>query len=117
MSSSLSKKLDILEPQILAQTGSLEPTVYGVIDGVILRDGIPTPNVIRKWKGTIGELEPTDDEPTVYLVEKFERAITTKKKYKCFFGGRGGMKTRFAQGAMISDVHSSGSKCMCYVKE
>lgn len=110
MAASLSKKLDVLEPQILAQTGSLEPTVYGVIDSVILRGGIPTPNVIRKWKGTIGELEPTDDEPTVYLVEKFEKAITTKKKYKCFFGGRGGMKTRFAQSAMISDVHSSGSK-------
>lgn len=110
MVANLSKKLDALEPQILAQTGSLEPTVYGVIDSVILRDGIPTPNVIRKWKGTIGELQPTDEEPTVYLVEKFEKAITTKKKYKCFFGGRGGMKTRFAQSAMISDVHSSGSK-------
>lgn len=110
MALSLSRKLDVLEPQILAQTGRLEPTVYGVIDGVILRDGIPTPNVIRRWKGTIGELEETDEEPTVFLVERFEKAITTKKKYKCFFGGRGGMKTRFAQSAMISDVHSAGTK-------
>lgn len=95
---------------VMAQSGSLEPTVYGVIDRVDLIDGVITPNVIRRWKGTIGELEATDEEPTVLLVERFEKLITIKKKYKCLFGGRGGMKTRFAQGVFISDVHSAGTK-------
>lgn len=110
MSISLSKKLDTLEPLILAQSGRLEPTVYGVIDSVKKVNGELIPNVVRKWKGTIGELEETDEEPTVFLVEKFEPLITKKKKYKCLFGGRGGMKTRFAQGAMIADVHSAATK-------
>lgn len=110
MLSSISKKLDLLEPQVMARQGRLEPTVYGVIDKVEMVDGELTPNIIRRWKGTIGDMQPTDEEPTVLLVEKFEPAILIHKKYKCFFGGRGGMKSRFAQNTQIADVHSSGTK-------
>lgn len=110
MLSSISKKLDLLEPQVMARQGRLEPTVYGVIDRVEMINGELTPNIIRRWKGTIGDMQPTDEEPTVLLVEKFEPAILIHKKYKCFFGGRGGMKSRFAQNTQIADVHSSGTK-------
>ncbi len=110
MGNSLSRKLDILEPMVMASQGKLEPTVYGVIDRVDKIDGELVPNIIRRWKGTIGNMVATDEEPTVLLVEKFEPAILIHKKYKCFFGGRGGMKTRFAQNTQIADVHSSGTK-------
>lgn len=110
MGASLNRRLDNIESMALAQAGRLEPTVYGVIDRVDKINGVLVPNILRKWIGTIGELEPTDKEPTVLLVEKFEPLILKKKKYKCLFGGRGGMKTRFAQGVMISDVHSAGTK-------
>lgn len=110
MSSVLHKRLDKVEPLVKAASGSLEPTVYGIIDRVDKINGELVPNIIRRWVGTIGNMVPTDDEPTVLLVPKLEPLILKHKKYKNMFGGRGGMKTRFAQNVMVSDVHSSGSK-------
>ncbi len=110
MNSSALKRLNKIEPLVNAQTGNLEPAVYGIIDRVDNINGVITPNIIRRWKGTIGDMTPTDDEPTILLVEKLEPAILKHKKYKCFYGGRGGMKTRFAQNMMVTQVHSSGCK-------
>jgi len=107
---SLAKRLDAIEPMIMARAGTLESTVYGIVDRVDNVDGKLVPNVIRCWKGDIGELYPTDEEPTVHLVEKLEPFILKHKKYKCLFGGRGGMKTRFAQNIVVANVHSHGSK-------
>ena len=104
------RRLDRIEPLVKAQTGNLDPAVYGIIDRVDNINGVITPNIVRKWKGTIGCMIPTDEEPTVLLVEKLEPAILKHKKYKCLFGGRGGMKTRFAQNMMVTQVHSSGCK-------
>jgi len=109
-SAALMRRMDILEPLVKAASGSLEPTVYGVIDRVDKVDGVLVPNVIRRWKGKIGDMQPTDEEPTVLLVAKLEPLILKHKKYKAMFGGRGGMKTRFAQNVMTSDVHSCASR-------
>lgn len=110
MSRALSKRLTRVEGLAHAASGTLEGTVYGIVDRVDKVNGVITPNIIRKWKGTIGDMVETDEEATVLLVEKLEPLILKHKKYKCLFGGRGGMKTRFAQSCFISDVHSSGSK-------
>lgn len=110
MSSALNKRLDRIEPLVKAAGGSLEPTVFGIIDRVDNVGGVLVPNVIRRWKGTIGSMKPTNDEPTVLLVPKLEPMILKHKKYKNLFGGRGGMKTRFAQNVMSSDVHSCASR-------
>jgi len=104
------KRLERLELLANAQTGNLEPTVYGVIDRVDKIGGELVPNVIRRWKGNIGEMVPTDEEPSVLLVEKLEPLILKRKKYKCMFGGRGGMKTRFAFNVHSSCVHSHANK-------
>lgn len=76
---SLSKKLDILEPQILAQAGMLEHSVYGIVDRVDKVDGELVPNIIRRWKGTIGNMQETEEEPTILLIEKLEPAILKHK--------------------------------------
>jgi phage terminase large subunit len=110
MSSLLRKRLERIEPLVNAASGSLEPTVFGVIDRVDNIDGVLVPNVIRRWKGTVGNMEATDDEPTVLLVAKLEPLILQYKKYKCLYGGRGGMKTMFAQNVFVSEVHSGGIK-------
>ena len=107
---SLSKKLDILEPQILAQAGMLEHSVYGIVDRVDKVDGELVPNIIRRWKGTIGNMQETEEEPTILLIEKLEPAILKHKKYKCMFGGRGGTKSRMAQDVTAGEVNSQGSK-------
>ena len=107
---SLAKRLDAIEPLVLAQTGTLEKTVYGVIDRVDKVDGHLVPNIIRRWKGEIGDMSPTDEEPSVLLIEKLEPFILKYKKYKGLFGGRGATKTRFAQNIFVADVHSCGNK-------
>jgi phage terminase large subunit len=107
---SLARRLDAIEPMAKARSGNLQPSVYGIIDRVDKIDGVLVPNVIRRWKGDIGLMEPTEDEPTVMLVEKLEPFILKYKKYKCLFGGRGGMKTRFAQNVVVANVHSHGTK-------
>lgn len=95
---------------IKAASGRLEPTVYGIVDKVDLVDGVKTPNIIRRWVGTVGNMTATEMEPTVLLVPKFEPFILKHKKYKCLFGGRGGMKSMFAQNVFTSEVHSGGIK-------
>lgn len=110
MSSALNKRINKIELLTSAASGTLEPTVYGVIDTVDKVDGKLVPNILRRWKGTIGKMVITDEEPTVLLVEKLEPFILKHKKYKLLFGGRGGMKTYFAQNVFISDVHSDATK-------
>ncbi|MEE8288936.1 MAG: phage terminase large subunit [Nitrosomonadaceae bacterium] len=110
MSLSLMKKLDALEPQIQARAGKLEPSVYGVVDKVDKIDGKLVPHCVRKWKGTIGSMIETDEEPTIFLIEKLEPFILKHKKYKCAFGGRGGTKSRMAQDCVVGEVNSVGSK-------
>ncbi len=106
----LSKRLDILEPQILAQAGMLEHSVYGIVDRVDKIDGELIPNIIRTWKGTIGDMQPSDEIPTILLIEKLEPMILKHKKYKCMFGSRGGTKSRMAQDVTAGEVNSQGSK-------
>ena len=106
----LSKRLDLLEPQILAQAGMLEHSVYGIVDRVDKVDGELVPNIIRKWKGTIGNMEPSEEEATILLIEKLEPMIIKHKKYKLMYGGRGGTKSRMAQDVTAGEVNSQGSK-------
>ena len=100
-----------MEPLLRSRQGALDPSVYGVIDSVSNIDGEIVPNVIRKWEGTIGNMVPSLREPTIFLVEKFEPFILKNKKYKCIYGGRGGMKSMFAQNVFVGDVNSAGTKC------
>lgn len=106
---SLSKRIDRVEPLVMARIGQLDQTVYGVVDKVV--DG--EPSVIRRWKGTIGNMEPTEEEPTIFLAEKLEPAILKRKKYKCFYGGRAGTKSMFAMDAMIGEINSNGTGVFC----
>lgn len=101
------KRLETLEAVLRSQAGQLEKSVYGVVDK-INPDG--TPHFIRKWKGTIGNMEPTDEKPTIYVIEKLEPAILKHKKYKCLYGGRAGTKSIMVMDAMAGDVNSCGSK-------
>ncbi len=110
MSRALTKRVNKIELLASAAGGTLEPTVYGVIDRVDKINGNLVPNILRRWKGSIGKMIATDEEPTVLLVEKFEPFILKHKKYKCLFGGRGGMKTYFAQNLFVADVHSEATK-------
>ena len=107
---SLKSRLNILEPMILAQAGMLEHSVYGIVDRVDKIDGELVPHVIRRWKGTIGNMEPSEEEPTILLIAKLEPLILKHKKHKGAWGGRGGTKSRMAQDCVVGDVNSCGSR-------
>jgi len=113
MSSALAKRLDYIEPLVQAHAGEKEESVYGVVDRVDIINGKQVPNFVRKWKGTIGNMRPTEEEPTIYLIEKLEPAILKHKKYKCFFGGRAGTKSIFTWDVLSGDVNTNGSKVFC----
>lgn len=113
MTSSLLKKARNLEIIAQAGAGKLEPSVYGVVDRVDNIEGNLVPNFIRRWKGTIGNMEPTDEEPTIYVIEKLEPLLLKHKKYKCLFGGRAGTKSIMAFDTMVGEVNSNGSKVFC----
>ena len=110
MPSALLKRVENAEIKTASATGSMKKTVYGVIDRVDCIDDVLVPNIIRCWAGEIGEMSLTDEVPDVLLSEKLEPFILKHKKYKCLFGGRGGMKTRFAQNLFATQVFSSGCK-------
>ena len=109
MALSLKRRVDELEPLVQAQAGKLERSVYGIVDKVV--DG--KPHFVRKWKGTIGNMEPTDEEPTIYIAEKLEPVILKYKKYKCLYGGRAGTKSMAAMDIMVGEVNSNGSGVFC----
>ncbi len=109
MRSSLAKRIDNIEPRILANAGKLENSVYGIVDKVI--DG--NPNIVRCWKGTIGNMVSSDEEPTIFLAEKLEPAILKHKKYKCFYGGRAATKSMAAMDIMVGEVNSNGTGVFC----
>lgn len=106
MLATLSKRLANIEPILKAQAGHVEETVYGVVDR-INEDG--SPHFVRKWKGTIGNMRPTEEEPTIFVIEKLEPAILKHKKWKLFYGGRAGGKSMMVMDTMAGDVNASAS--------
>lgn len=106
----LARRLDRIEPLASVAAGSVQETVYGVVDRVDNIDGALVPHFCRKWKGTIGNMRETDEEPTIYIIEKLEPCILKHKKYKCLWGGRAGTKSIMAMDSMIGDVNACGSK-------
>lgn len=109
----LEKRLNALEPRIMSQAGALEKTVYGIVNKVKKVDGKLIPSFVRKWKGTIGNMEPTTDEPTIWLIEKLEPLILKHKKNKGAWGGRAGTKSIMAMDAMVGEVNASGAGVFC----
>lgn len=105
----LAARLAKLEPIVQTMSGTINHSVYGIVDSIV--DG--KPHVIRRWKGTIGNMVQTDEEPNIYIVEKLEPMILKHKKYKCMFGGRAGSKSIMAMDVMAGEVNSNGSKVFC----
>ena len=105
----LAARLAKLEPIVQTMSGTINNSVYGIVDSIV--DG--KPHAIRRWKGTIGNMVQTDEEPNIYIVEKLEPMILKHKKYKCMFGGRAGSKSIMAMDVMAGEVNSNGSKVFC----
>ncbi|OED34058.1 hypothetical protein AB832_08120 [Flavobacteriaceae bacterium (ex Bugula neritina AB1)] len=103
------KRLDKIQPLLRSMHGQLEHSVYGIVDSVT--NGVP--NVVRRWRGTIGNMVATDEEPNIFVIEKLEPMILKHKKYKCMFGGRAGSKSIMAMDVMAGEVNSNGSKVFC----
>ena len=110
---SLLARLDNIEPRIMAMTGNLEPAVYGIVDHVEKVDGELIPNFCRRWKGSIGNMDPTDEEPTIWIIEKLEPLILKHKRVKGAWGGRGGGKSIALMDLVCGEVASNGTGVFC----
>ena len=110
---SLSNRLDYIEPRIMAQSGLIENSIYGIVDRVDKINGELVPNFVRRWKGTIGNMKKTSEDPTIFLIEKLEPLILKHKKVKGAFGGRAGTKSIAAMDIMAGEVNSNGSGVFC----
>lgn len=83
-------------------------TVYGIVN--MQRE------VIRRWQ-RIGDKAVQVvgyDEPTVLIPEKLEKLITTQKKNKVIFGGRGGAKSNTIMDVLAAEVKDDGANIMCF---
>ena len=69
MASALMRRLEKAEPIAQVASGEVESVVYGVVDKVI--DG--EPNIVRRWKGTIGNMEATEEAPTILLLKNWNQ--------------------------------------------
>lgn len=109
----LSRRLDNIEPLIAAHTGEVKESVYGIVDRVDIIEGAKVPHFIRRWKGTVGNMRPTNEEPTICIIEKLEPAILKHKKYKALYGGRAGTKSMAGMDIMSGEVNANGCKVLC----
>ena len=99
-----------LKKIVAHRSGEVDKTVYGVVRNL---DDDGKPNIIRRWKGKIGLMEETDDEPTILCAEKLEPMLLKHKRVKVMYGGRAGSKSIFAMDSMIGDVNANASGVFC----
>ena len=60
-----------------------------------------------------GQWVKVDKTPSVKVPEKLEKALTTQKRFKIFFGGRSGAKTNTVGDIFISRAKDHGDKTLC----
>ncbi len=77
--------IEAVEEQVFAATGERHSTVFGIVsmDGLLLR-------CIEYIDGSWQEV---NKEPKVYLAEKMERVLKSKKRFIIVYGGRGSGKS------------------------
>jgi phage terminase large subunit len=90
-----------------ANKRSKSRTVYGIVN--MQRE------VIRCWTITNGDCLPSVGvEPSVLIPEKLEKLITTKKKNKAVYGGRGGAKSITIMDILAAEVKDDAANIMCF---
>ena len=109
MSKLSTARLEKVEKISRARTGMHSHSVYGIVDKLV--DG--EQHVIRRWKGTIGNMVETDEEPNIFLCEALEPVLLKHKRVKVLYGGRAGTKSIFAMDAVVGEVSSNGSGVFC----
>lgn len=101
----LAKKVEDLEAMAQVKSGE-NYTVYGF---VCPKNGLThcITNKSGQWENY--ELAE-DEEPTVYLAAKLEKAVTSTKRYVVIIGGRGSSKSIGAADIDLADAKDTGAK-------
>ena len=106
----LKQKIKSMEQMLATFDEKAAKTVYGVVN--MQRE------VIRAWQYQWNvndwQLTLVDDEPDVLIPENLERLLTTKKKYKVVYGGRGGTKSVTIANLLVSYMNDFGDDVMCF---
>ena len=105
----LKAKVSELETQMAARTDTTEKTVYGIVN--MQRE------VIRAWQYQYTDdwhLVEVDKKPDVLLPENLEKMLTSHKKYKIIYGGRGGTKSVTIANLLVSYMNDFADDVMCF---
>ena len=98
---SLAKKLDVLEANA-AMVNNDNYTVYGMV--------CPKKGFTHAISNKTGSWSLTQEEPTVYIPAKMERAVTSTRRYVIIIGGRGSGKSIVAADIALCDAKDTGAK-------
>jgi len=98
---SLAKKLDVLEANA-AMVNNDNYTVYGMV--------CPKKGFTHAISNKTGSWSLTQEEPTVFIPAKMERAVTSTRRYVIIIGGRGSGKSIVAADIALCDAKDTGAK-------
>ena len=79
-----------------------EKTVFGIVS--------PDKGLLYSITNETGEWAKTDKEPDIYIAEKAERIIKSKKRFIILYGGRGSTKSVLGVDIAIADAKDNSSR-------
>lgn len=97
----LAKRVEDLEATASILTGE-NYTVYGFV--------CPEKGFTHALSNKTGSWTLTQEEPTIYLAAKLERAVISTKRYIIIIGGRGSSKSIAAADIALADAKDTGAK-------
>lgn len=98
--------IEACELKAAASKGLAHTTIYGFVSP-------KTKQLVKSIKRVSGEWVETDEQPTMYLAEKLERAVTSDKRFIIIIGGRGSAKSVGVIDIMLAGVMDYGDKVYC----
>ncbi len=98
-------RLSKLEEEINESTGEKYSTVFGIVSA--------PGELVRRVKYSGNSWIEVDEKPEIYIAEKLECVLYSKKRMVIVIGGRGSAKSVGVHDIVLSRVRDRGDKAMC----
>jgi phage terminase large subunit len=98
-------RLSKLEEEINESTGQKYSTVFGIVSD--------PGDLIRSVKYSGNSWIEVEEKPNIYIAEKLEKVLYSKKRIVVVIGGRGSAKSVGVHDIVLSRVRDRGDKAMC----
>lgn len=98
-------RLSKLEEEINESTGQKYSTVFGIVSA--------PGELVRRVKYSGNSWIEVDEKPEIYIAERLECVLYSKKRMVIIIGGRGSAKSVGVHDIVLSRVRDRGDKAMC----